>query len=261
MKAKFFLALSLFSSFVSAANLEGYIEIDDGKVNLEFVGETAHELYSVFPGSSIIRPDKVCSRGLKAPPTVKRTGGIRCERHVPESGQPATYKCFTRMDIATGKLITLTEEHICGLPKEKLIKTPEEEEQDFQKILNGAPRIGYPLVQLSETIGSKKAPINGIFSSGGVLFSEFFFSDETAQMLFDAMPKKLTVPKEKACTEDKKVTVRRTDGLRCLRTPSTDRKSANYSCYARLDPKVGWIVSIPEEVLCNDGDGGGDAEP
>jgi hypothetical protein len=269
MKTKLLLALSLFPSVTSATTtlpeipiLEGYVEIrrDTGSVDFEFDGETAHNLYIWFPGSSIIRPDKVCSRGLKVPPTVKRTGGVRCERYVSETGQTATYKCFARMDIVTGKLVTLTEEYICGLPRPESIKTPEEEDKDFQKILNGAPPIGYPLVQLNGVLSKEKVPIHGYFGVW-VLSAEFTFSDETAKMLFEAMPKKLTVPKEKACTESKKVTVRRTDGLRCLRTPSPDKKSANYNCFTRFDPKVGWIEAVSEEVLCNDGGGGGDAEP
>jgi hypothetical protein len=268
MKANLLLALSLFCVPVAEAieeglwflnnpsqwpHMDGYIELKNGKVNLEFNGETARELYTWFPGSSIIRPDKVCSRGLKTPPTVKRTGGVLCERHA--SGQAATYKCFARMDITAGRLVTLTEEYICGLNKEKLTKPPEEEEEDFQKILSGAPPVGYPLLQLNEMIGSEKTPINGNIQANGSWSTEFFFSGETARMLYEAMPKNLILQKAKACVRG---TVKRSDGLLCVRAPSADKKPAIHTCYARLEPNIGWLYTVTERFLC-EGDGDGDA--
>ena len=260
MKAKLLLALLLLSAIASATPMpglwfidpaelppmEGYIEILSGRVNLELGGETARELYTWLPGSSMIRPDKICSRGLKVPPTVKRVGGVRCERYVHEAGEPATYKCVIHMDIATGRIETVTEEHICGLPTHTPLKTPEEEEEDFQKILNGAPPIGYPLVHLNRTFFKEKTPLTGNGST------ELLFSGETAKMLYEAMPKNLTVPRKKACTAGEKIrpTIRRTNSLRCLRTPSADKKSATYGCYMLINTYNGQIEVASEEVLC-----------
>lgn len=267
MKAKLLLALSLLSSvasayisvFVDPASeipiLDGYIEVDGEVAKFEFNGETARELYSYLPGSSIIRPDKVCSRGLKVPPTVKRAGGIHCERYVPETGQSATYKCFTSVEVATGLFYTWTEESICGISEEPA--SPEDEEKGFQKILSGAPLIGYQPVQLMSGMfpDEKKTRMDGNFLASSVLSlsGEFFFSGKTAQMLYEAMPKSLTVPKERVCRTGAKIvpTVRRSNNLRCLRMPSADKKSATYSCYTRLDVIHGLFGVLSEEGLCN----------
>lgn len=229
--------------------MEGYIATWSygygGVAELEFNGETARTLYTWFPGSSIIRPDKVCSRGLKVPPTVKRVGGMRCERYVSETGQPATYKCFTRIDLATGRFASRTEEFICGLP-EGTIKTPEEEDKDFR---NALP-IGYqPAKQKKTLLDEKRTPI-----TGNSAVSDFFFSGEAAQMLYEATPENLTVPKGKVCITGAKITptVRRSNGLRCSRTPSTDKKSATYSCYTHFDITQGWNEVASEEILCRD---------
>jgi hypothetical protein len=264
MKAKLLLALALFSSVASArtpeivfANsselspLEGYIGIGAAVVYFGFSGETARTLYTRLPGSSIIRPDNVCSRGLKVPPTVKRYSGIRCERYVPEAGA-ATYKCITSTHLYSGTPIQTTEEYVCGLSQVASIKTPEEEEQDFQKILNGNPPIGYSLVQLNGT-PREQTPVNGNFSVK-TSSAEFVFSGEAAQVLYEAMPKHLTVPKGKTCTTGEKIrpTIKRSKGFRCARTPSADKKSATYSCYTRLDFDQGWIEVASEEILCKE---------
>ena len=270
MKVKLLIALSLFSSIVSATtHMPGMIFIDPSKMppvdngyiatwfygsgglaELEFNGETARNLYTQLPGSGVIRPDKVCSRGLKVPPTVKRIGGIRCERYVTETGQPATYRCITSIDLGTGRFSTPTEEFICGLSETEPIKTPEDEEKDFQKILSGAPPIGYQPIQLwNSLLTRKKTLIDGRLAASPSVV-EFFFTGEAAEMLYESMPKRLTVSKGKACTYGAKTTptVRRSNGLRCLRT--VYKTSTDYSCYAYLDISKNWSEIASEELLC-----------
>jgi hypothetical protein len=235
--------------------LEGYIDTSGPmELKFEFIGETARTLYTRLPGSSIIRPDKVCSRGLKVPPTVKRIGAIHCERHVPKTGA-ATYKCIARMHLYGSEPMPMTEEFICGLFDDKLMKTPEEDEQDFQKILSGAPLVGYPLVRQQQYVMlDKKSPLNGNYSVDASS-AEFVFGGEVAQKFYDALPMFLVVPKGKACTSGAKTnpTIKRSNGFRCSSTPSPDKKSATYDCYIHLDLDQGWMLIASEQVLCQGG--------
>jgi hypothetical protein len=259
MRTKLLLVLVLVSCFASAQipepselSLEGYVESEVGVLKFEFSGKTAQTLYTRLPGSSIIRPDNVCSRGLKVPPTVKHIGSIFCERHIQKTDH-TTYKCIANIYLATGIPTGITEEYICGLPQlePNPLKTPEEEEQGFQKILSGASSIGYPLIQLNGMLATKKTILNGNFSVNASS-AEFAFSDEAAQRLYEAMPEHLTVPKGKTCTTGAttRPTIKRSNGIRCARTPSADKKSATYDCYTRLDLDQGWIEVPSEELLC-----------